>query len=157
MSKPRLPASEWCGTLRKLGTFFCLGGTLVELSTSQDHGTDNRTWSPLSCWPLSHCAHREGHRFCWGPPRLQPCMLLGSRWSVWTSPMAHCLHRLPWGLSGKESTCQRRRCGLDPWVRKIPWRRKWQPTPVFLPGKTPMERGAWWATVPGVAQVLDMT
>ena len=25
--------------------------------------------------------------------------------------------------------------GFDPWVRKIPWRRKWQPTPVFLPGK----------------------
>ena len=27
------------------------------------------------------------------------------------------------------------RCGFDPWVRKIPWRRKWQPTPVFLPGE----------------------
>ena len=26
--------------------------------------------------------------------------------------------------------------GFDPWVRKIPWRRKWQPTPVFLPGKS---------------------
>ena len=25
--------------------------------------------------------------------------------------------------------------GLDPWVRKIPWRREWQPTPVFLPGE----------------------
>jgi len=25
---------------------------------------------------------------------------------------------------------------LDPWVRKIPWRRKWQPIPVFLPGKS---------------------
>ena len=28
-----------------------------------------------------------------------------------------------------------RRPGLHPWVRKIPWRRKWQPTPVFLPGE----------------------
>ena len=28
-----------------------------------------------------------------------------------------------------------KRCRLDPWVRKMPWRRKWQPTPVFLPGK----------------------
>ena len=28
------------------------------------------------------------------------------------------------------------RCGFDPWVRKIPCRRKWQPTPVFLPGKS---------------------
>ena len=25
---------------------------------------------------------------------------------------------------------------MDPWVRKIPWRRKWQPTPVFMPGKS---------------------
>ena len=30
---------------------------------------------------------------------------------------------------------QGRRCGLDPWVRNILWRRKWQPTPVFLAGK----------------------
>ena len=45
---------------------------------------------------------------------------------------------LPRWRSGKESACQCRRCrrhGLDPWVRKIPWRRKWQPTPGFLPGK----------------------
>ena len=34
------------------------------------------------------------------------------------------------------SVClQCRRPGFDPWVRKIPWRRKWQPTPVLLPGK----------------------
>ena len=44
----------------------------------------------------------------------------------------------PGGASGKESTCpcrRHKRCGLDPWAGKIPWRRKWQPTPVFLPGK----------------------
>ena len=39
--------------------------------------------------------------------------------------------KLPWWLSGKESTCQCRRQGVDPWVGKIPY----QPTPVFLPGK----------------------
>ena len=39
-------------------------------------------------------------------------------------------------FSGKESTCQRRRCGFDPWFRKIPWRRQWQPTPVVLPGES---------------------
>jgi len=44
--------------------------------------------------------------------------------------------RLPWQLSGKKSTCQYRRPEFDPWVRKTPWRRKWQPTPVFLPGKS---------------------
>ena len=42
----------------------------------------------------------------------------------------------PDGTSGKESTCQCRRlkrCGFNLWVRKIPWRRKWQSTLVFLP------------------------
>ena len=43
-------------------------------------------------------------------------------------------------LMFKESTfhCRRwRRCGFDPWVRKIPWSRKWQLAPIFLPGKIP--------------------
>jgi len=35
----------------------------------------------------------------------------------------------------KEPTCPYRRCGFTPWVGKIPWRGKWQPIPVFLPGK----------------------
>ena len=48
---------------------------------------------------------------------------------------------LPGGASGKEPTCQCRRlkrlkrCGFNPWVKKIPWRRKWQCPPVFLPGE----------------------
>ena len=44
----------------------------------------------------------------------------------------------PGGSAGKESTCQNKRCKrceFDPWVGKIPWRRKWQPTLVFFPGK----------------------
>ena len=47
------------------------------------------------------------------------------------------------GTSGEESACQGRRhkrCGFDPRVGKIPWRRKWQPTPVFLPGKSHGQR-----------------
>ena len=43
---------------------------------------------------------------------------------------------LPSWLSGKDSVYQLRRCGFYPWVRKIPWRRKCQPTPVFWPGKS---------------------
>ena len=38
-------------------------------------------------------------------------------------------------LSGEESACQCRRHRFDPWVRKIPRRKEWQPTPVFLPGE----------------------
>ena len=57
----------------------------------------------------------------------------------------------PGGVSGKESTCQCRWCsrlGFNPWVGKIPWKRKWQPTPVFLPGKFQGQRNlvgySWW-------------
>ena len=41
------------------------------------------------------------------------------------------------------SQCRRcKRHGFDPWVRKIPWRRKWQPTPIFFSEKNPMDRGS---------------
>ena len=36
----------------------------------------------------------------------------------------------------KESTCQCRRLRFIPWVGTIPWKRKWQPTPLFLPGQS---------------------
>ena len=42
----------------------------------------------------------------------------------------------PGSSSGQEFTCQcrrQKRCKFHPWVGKIPWRREWQPTPVFLP------------------------
>ena len=43
---------------------------------------------------------------------------------------------LPWWLRSESICLQCRRPGFDPWVGKSPWRRKWQPTPVFLPGKS---------------------
>ena len=55
----------------------------------------------------------------------------------------HSIYGLPWWLSGKGSTCQcrrHRRLGFNPWVGKIPWRRKWQPTPAFLPEKSHGQR-----------------
>ena len=54
---------------------------------------------------------------------------------------------LPWlvlgfssGSDSKESTCKWRRPRFSPWVGKIPWRREWQPTPVFLPGEAHGQR-----------------
>ena len=47
------------------------------------------------------------------------------------------------GGTSKESTCQCRRhkgCRFNPWIKKIPWRRAWQPTPVFLPGESHRQR-----------------
>ena len=49
----------------------------------------------------------------------------------------------PGGATGKEPTCQckrHKRCRFYPWVRKIPWRRAWQPTLVFLPGESHRQR-----------------
>ena len=57
--------------------------------------------------------------------------------------------QVPGGACGRESTCQcrrHRRCGFDSLVGKVPWRRAWQPTPIFFP-ENPMERGTWWATL----------
>ena len=45
--------------------------------------------------------------------------------------------------SGKEPACQCRRhksLGFNPWVGKLPWKRAWKPTPVFLPGKSHGQR-----------------
>ena len=49
----------------------------------------------------------------------------------------------PGGASGKEPACHYRRlkrCSFSLWVRNIPWRRVWQPTPVFLPGESRGQR-----------------
>ena len=51
----------------------------------------------------------------------------------------------PLGASGKEPACQCRRHKrhrFNPWVRKIPWRRAWQLTPVFLPGESYGQRSS---------------
>ena len=66
--------------------------------------------------------------------------------------------RLPWWFSGKESACQRRRpkrYGFDSQVRKRPWRRELQPTPVFLPGK-PHGQGSLAGYSPWECKELDM-
>ena len=46
----------------------------------------------------------------------------------------------PRWLSGKKPSCQCRRGGFNPWAGKSPWRRKWQPIPVCLPGESHRQR-----------------
>ena len=55
-------------------------------------------------------------------------------WLKWlrSSSSSRTIIGFPWWLSGKESTCQCRRCGFNPGLGRSPWRRKWQPTLVFL-------------------------
>ena len=57
----------------------------------------------------------------------------------------------PGGSDGKASARNAGDPEFDPWVGKIPWRRKWQPTPVFLPGKSHGQR-TLLAAVHGVVQ-----
>ena len=59
--------------------------------------------------------------------------------------------------SGKESSCQCRSHGFNPWVRTMPWRRKWQPTPVFLPGKSHGQRSLTGYIVHKVTKESDVT
>ena len=65
----------------------------------------------------------------------------------------------PGGASGKDPTCQCRRhkrCGFNPWVRKVPWRRAWQPIPVFLPRESHGQRSLAGYSLWGFKE-LDMT
>ena len=81
----------------------------------------------------SHCIHRLCQPWCNSINRGQTCTAsgeCGNRNSV----------TLPRWLNSKESTCLCRRREFDPWVGKILWRRKRQPTPVFLSGQSHGQR-----------------
>ena len=86
--------------------------------------------------------------------------ILQEVWSVFSvEETVGLFHRVPRWHSGKESACQCRkhkRCMFNPWVRKIPWSRTWQPTPVFLPGKFHGQRSLVGFS-PGVHNESDMT
>ena len=66
-------------------------------------------------------------------PKKTPHWPLGS-----TADILIC--ELPWWLRWLRIYLQCRRLEFNPWVGKIPWRRKWQPTPAFLPGKSHGQR-----------------
>ena len=78
-----------------------------------------------------------------------PCLFLGDLPNPGIQPVSlsspalagvFLYHNFPGG-SGDKSVClQCRRHGFDPWVGKIPWSRKWQPTPVFLPEESRGQR-----------------
>ena len=73
-----------------------------------------------------------------------PTLCVTRRFSWYKSHQSTaCMLGFPGGTDGKELTSQCRRhqrCEFETWVRKIPWRRAWQPTPVFLPGESHGQR-----------------
>ena len=115
-----------------------------------------------------HIGESEEHLFKWQPTpvflpgesrerrNLVGCCLWGRTESdmteaTWQQQQQQWHLGLPRWLRGKETACQCRKCSFHPWVGKIPWRRAWQLTSIFLPGEF-MDREAWWATVHAVAK-----
>ena len=85
---------------------FRLKSMILSLVTYSRVGVWTLEWSQIAC--------------------ISRCSLFSSSWASQV-------------VSSKEATCQCRRCrrqGFEPWFEKIPYRRKWQLTPVLLPGKS---------------------
>jgi len=68
----------------------------------------------------------------------------------------HFIVGFPGSSDSKESACNHRRPGLNPWVGKIPWRRAWQPIPAFMPGEPHGQRSLVGYS-PWGRKDLDMT
>ena len=108
------------------------------------------TFSGDFCWTEIWWTDSSGgihlvRTFIWWHPTPIPYFL-------WRFLLAYSLglHSFPGGSDGR-IYLQGRRPGFHPWVRKIPWRKEWLRTPVFLPGE-PNGRGAWRATIYGVTK-----
>ena len=110
------------------------------------NGVNSETFSQLfQSWILQRYSLCKVRSFLKGASGSGTAFLLGptdlrvnKKKSVWKQ-----LWGFPGSANGKEPACQcskHKRCRFNPWVGKIPWRRAWQPTPVFLPGKSQGQR-----------------
>ena len=68
---------------------------------------------------------------------------------LWFTHGLYLVVGFPHSSVGKESGLQCRRLGFNSWIGKIPWRRNWQPTPVFFPKESP------WTEEPGGLQSME--
>ena len=107
----------------------CQGKILNEKKSLLNYG---KRWSEpslaVTAYATVHFPYLIGFCFCFcfGLSYISRCL-----WVLSSHPLG-----LPSSSDSKESACKCRRPGFDPWVGKIPWRRKWQPTLVFLPGES---------------------
>ena len=116
----------------------------------------NISWNTeLNCFPKYHSSLRRWWHFGsmasivahWNPKNgKKMCSPLPCN-GEWISKLQGYFVGFPSGTSGKEPICQCRgckRCGFDPWVGKIPWRRAWLQYSCL---KNPLDRGVWHTTV----------
>ena len=125
--------AQWAAAFSDMSLLSMNTWVHVRSASSRRHGNVHQSWKDRF-----EVGWREPRRRQWHPT---PVLLPGKS-HEWRSQVG-CS---PWSL----------RVGHD-WVTLLSlftfmhWRRKWQPTPVFLPGES-QGRGAWWASVCGVAQ-----
>ena len=91
--------------------------------------------NPMDCSPPSSSAH--GILLA---RILEWVTMPSSQGSSWLRDWTCVSKVFPRSSISKRVCLQCRRPGFDSWVRKMPWRRKWQPTPVFLPGESHGQR-----------------
>ena len=114
-----------------------------------ENAVESRQKKQKSWWRYkeSHKLHKGRMQSVAGAERNQNDVCSTAQSQVWMSWPQEGMG-FPGGINGKELICQFRRhkrCGFDPWVDKIPWRRTWQPIPVILPGKPHRQRN-WQVT-----------
>ena len=142
----RIKAGDWCGRTLKYKALWCIGIHTIPqgrqlwwvgqvlVSASQGVQTPALLLSSCDISKLVNFSrmHLTVVKFMWD-------FKMGFRWP-----------------SGKESACQCRRCkrlGFNPWVRKMPWSRKWQPNPLqYSCLENSLDRGARLARDHGVTK-----
>ena len=132
--------------LTEHGTFSCLaqGQFQNPFQTAFQIDMTKSTWianyikmSLLSLWWMKISA-LELHKPGFNPTSTISCWPWASHLTLVS--LTFLFGGLPWWLSSEESSCQCRRRGFDPWFGKIPWKREWLLTLVFLPGKSHGQR-----------------
>ena len=111
---------------------FCIAGKFLLSEPSGKPLYHHGLWLMLTWFWYWQCCLLY---YMWPSDPAENFILLSKSLSIWFG--------LPRWLSGKESAChcrRHKRCRFDPWVRKIPWRRKWQPTCL----ENFMDRRPWW-------------
>ena len=126
--------ATWCKELTHWKRLWCWGRLKV------GGAGDDRRWDGWMASPTWWTWVWVASRSWWWTGKPGVLQSMGSQrvGHNWATELSWCPLGFPGGSVVKNPACMR--CSFDPWVRKIPWRRKWQPTLVFLPGKSHGQR-----------------